>query len=147
VLQTKNTLHKIWLKSLKGLKRKNFYVAYVSRRVPNSRYTKSGLNRLGGQRVNLVHTDRHTDTHTDTHSLLFIRFWLPVPSYNDFFILQSSWSITKLPTSTSTSVIHTFSSIYAVIKQKFFTSQNVMMKHCLTFNVCAVLQHCNYLML
>jgi hypothetical protein len=51
VLQTKNTLHKIWLKSLKGLKRKNSYVAYVSRRVLNSRYTKFGLNRFSGQRV------------------------------------------------------------------------------------------------
>jgi hypothetical protein len=38
----------IWLKSLKGLKRKNSYIAYVSRRVLNSRYTKFGLNRLRG---------------------------------------------------------------------------------------------------
>jgi hypothetical protein len=62
VLQTKNsyTLHQIWLESVKELKRKNSYVAYVSRRVPNSRYTKFGLNRLRGQRVNLEHTDRHT---------------------------------------------------------------------------------------
>jgi hypothetical protein len=30
----------------------NSYVAYVFRRVPNSRYTKFGLNRLKGQRVN-----------------------------------------------------------------------------------------------
>jgi hypothetical protein len=36
----------------------------------NGRYTKFGLNRLRGQRVNL----EHTDTQTHTHSLLFIRF-------------------------------------------------------------------------
>jgi hypothetical protein len=48
VLQTKNTLHQIWLKSVKGLKRKNSYVAFVFRRVLNSRYTKFGLNRLRG---------------------------------------------------------------------------------------------------
>jgi hypothetical protein len=52
--------------------RKNSYVAYVFRRVPNSRYTKFGLNRLRGQRVNLEHTDRHTDTHTHTHTFAFI---------------------------------------------------------------------------
>jgi hypothetical protein len=57
------------LKSLKGLKRKDSYVAYVFRRVPNSRHTKFGLNRLRGQRVNIEHTYRQTDT----HSLLFIR--------------------------------------------------------------------------
>jgi hypothetical protein len=53
VLQTKNgyTLQQIWLESVKGLKRKNSYVAYVFRRVLNSRYTKSGLNRLRGKRV------------------------------------------------------------------------------------------------
>jgi hypothetical protein len=48
VLQTKNTLHQMWLKSLKGLKKKNSYVAYVFRRVLNSRYTKFGWNRLRG---------------------------------------------------------------------------------------------------
>jgi hypothetical protein len=50
VLQTKNsyTLHQIWLGSVKRLKRKNSYVAYVFRRVPNSRYTKFGSNRLRG---------------------------------------------------------------------------------------------------
>jgi hypothetical protein len=37
---------KIWLESVKGLKRNNSYVAYVSRRVLNSRYTKFGWNRL-----------------------------------------------------------------------------------------------------
>jgi hypothetical protein len=50
----------ILLKSLKGLKTKNSYVAYVFRRVPNRRYTKFGLNRLSGQIVNLEYTDRHT---------------------------------------------------------------------------------------
>jgi hypothetical protein len=48
------------LKSPKGFKRKNSYVACVFRRVPNSRYTKFGLNRLRGQRVNFENTDRHT---------------------------------------------------------------------------------------
>jgi hypothetical protein len=50
VLQTKNSyiLHQIWLESVKGLKRKNSYVAYVFRRVLNSRYTKFGWNRLRG---------------------------------------------------------------------------------------------------
>jgi hypothetical protein len=57
-----------------GVKELNSYVAYVSRRVLNSRYTKFGLNRLRGQRVNLEHTDRQTHRQTDTHSLLFIRF-------------------------------------------------------------------------
>jgi hypothetical protein len=47
----------------------NSYVAYVSRRLMNSRYTKFGWNRLRGYRVNLDHTDRQTDI----HSLLFIR--------------------------------------------------------------------------
>jgi hypothetical protein len=47
----------------------NSYVAYVFRRVPNSRYTKFGLNRLRGKRVNLEHTNKQTHT----HSLLFIR--------------------------------------------------------------------------
>jgi hypothetical protein len=38
----------------------NSYVAYVFRRVPNSRYTKFGWNRLRGQRVNLEQTNKHT---------------------------------------------------------------------------------------
>jgi hypothetical protein len=38
----------------------NSYVAYVFRRVLNSRYTKFGLNRLRGQRINLEHTNRQT---------------------------------------------------------------------------------------
>jgi hypothetical protein len=38
--------------TIKVLKRKNSYVAYVFRRDLNSRYTKFGLNRLRGQRVN-----------------------------------------------------------------------------------------------
>jgi hypothetical protein len=41
-------LHQIWLESVKGLNINNFYVAYVSRRVLNSRYTKFGWNRLRG---------------------------------------------------------------------------------------------------
>jgi hypothetical protein len=36
----------MWLKSPKGLNRKNSYVAYVFRRVQNSRHTKLCLNRL-----------------------------------------------------------------------------------------------------
>jgi hypothetical protein len=56
----------MWFKSLKGLKREDSYVAYVFRRVPNSRHTKFGLNRLRGQRVNLEHTD------TQTHTFAFI---------------------------------------------------------------------------
>jgi transposase len=52
------------LKSLKGLKREDSYVAYVFRRVQNGRYIKFGLNRLRGQRVNLEHTDTQTHTHT-----------------------------------------------------------------------------------
>jgi hypothetical protein len=40
------------MKSPKWLKRKNSYVVYVFRRVPNSRYTKFGLNRLRGKRDN-----------------------------------------------------------------------------------------------
>jgi hypothetical protein len=62
----------MWSKSLKGLKRSNCYVAYVFRRVLNSRYTKSGLNRLKGQRVNLVHTDRRTDTFAFIYKILYI---------------------------------------------------------------------------
>jgi hypothetical protein len=31
-----------------GVKELNSYIAYVSRRVPNSRYTKFGWNRLRG---------------------------------------------------------------------------------------------------
>jgi hypothetical protein len=47
------------------------YVAYVFRRVLNSRHTKFGLNRLRGQRVNLEHTD------TDTHTFAFI-YMIPI---------------------------------------------------------------------
>jgi hypothetical protein len=76
VLQTKNsyTLHQVWLELVKGLKRNNSYVAYVSRRVLNSRYTKFGWNRLRGYRVNLEHTYRQTDTHT--LSLLYIYIYI-----------------------------------------------------------------------
>jgi hypothetical protein len=38
----------------------NSYVAYVCRRVLNSRYTEFGWNRLRGQRVNLEHIYTHT---------------------------------------------------------------------------------------
>jgi hypothetical protein len=52
----------------------NSYIAYVCRRVLNSRYTKFGWNWLRGQRVNLEHTDRHTHIHTHTHT--HIRFYI-----------------------------------------------------------------------
>jgi hypothetical protein len=61
-------LHQIWLESVKRLKRKNSYVAYVFRRVLNSRYTKFGWNLLRGYKELILNIQ--TDTHT--HSLLYI---------------------------------------------------------------------------
>jgi hypothetical protein len=61
-----------WLKSLKGLKREDSYVAYVLRRVPNGRYTKFGLNRLRGQGVNLEHTDTHTHTFAFIYKIVLL---------------------------------------------------------------------------
>jgi hypothetical protein len=62
----------------------NSYIAYVCRRVLNSRYTEFGWNRLRGQRINLEHTHRQTDRQTDKQT--HIRFYIYIYIYFILFI-------------------------------------------------------------